>query len=237
MLSSSSSLFLVSNAAITKQNFQAAGYSVGTKTAAVNAKLATTWTVPAVTCNQGDSGIGLAIGIGHYYSSIEDSGVDLSVVCSGTTPQYSIAGYLGGAYTFLAVPVAAGDQIKFIGTLDASSGSVYYNIEDFTQKWDSVNSGFEPTSTTTSTHVEWSLSGSCYNPCVSPNPHFTSIKIGAGKITIGSHSGVIGSFISISSDKIYKWTLVEPLSGHVLAKATAITSTSTGFSIYWVASS
>ncbi len=219
----------LSNSKIVNVNTTSADYLIETKAfGEISAKLKTTFAIPEVTCITSGTKIGIIIAIGHY--SALDSGMELYASCSGSLSTYSIYYELAGEQGSISKPLSPGDQIQFVGTLNAKTGAVTYQISDLTHIWSSKGSGTEGISSVDSTLVDMGLVGSI------PLPGFQATNIGAN-FTIGSHTGSIGSFLSVSSDFINKDTYVNSADGHILATASTITKSSTSFTISWVQSS
>jgi hypothetical protein len=208
-----------------------AGYILETASA-VNVKMSSSYAIPTMTCTSNSEYITFIVGIGHV--NAVDVGVELQVTCNNGIPSYAPYLVLPGQSIPLSGIPAPGKVIAQTLSEDVTTGTVSYTIT-FDGRLGTGNANVGTSSSSTS--AQWLLYASGCPPCLGPVPKFTAIKTTGDKITLGTHTGSLGSFLKISSDTITGYELWNTPDDHVLAKPTTITSTSSSFSIKWVAAS
>jgi hypothetical protein len=223
-----------SNGLITQRG-SSAGYEIFTSTPGTFLKIQATWNVPTVTCTSSSTfpTIYLDVAIGHIYA--EDSGSTLLAGCNGLMPHYFLY-YTGNDHSLVPLPpedtVSAGDKVYTSATLAILGGETSIFIKDITKGWTFGVSGAEPIDTTKSGSALWLLSGgsSASNPLL----QFSRVQTSGDKVTIGGHTGSLGSFVSRSGFTFEKWIIVDGGNGHALAKPSPLTASSTGFALNWI---
>jgi hypothetical protein len=211
-----------------------AGYEIFSAKPGKIVSVQANWTVPIVTCAAYSS---LQVGIfaAHKYSS--DSGSFVVIVCNsaGATPSYTIY-YAGNNHGNNPLPsedtISAGDKMYTQASVDTLGGETSVFIQDLTKHWSFGTSGSEPIDTAAGGAAWWFISSANSGTQTMPLPKFSTDKFANVKATINGHTGSIGSFISKFT--IYKLIYVDSSNGHVLAKPTSITSSSTSFQVKWV---
>jgi len=208
-----------------------AGYTLGA-TGAVSAKMSSAYAIPTVTCTSNSEYITFIIGIGQLH--LIDVGVELQVTCNNGVPSYALYAVLPGQSEPLSGIPAPGKIVAFAGSEDAATGAVSFTITfDGRIALGGTNVG----TSTSPTLAQWLLYASGCPPCLGPVPKFTAIRTTGDKITLGTHTGSLGSFLKISSDKVLGYEIWNIPDHHVLAKPTTVTSTSSSFSIKWITAS
>ena len=166
--------------------------------------------------------------IAHIFST--DIGSSLLVGCLGASTVYNINFYIAGNEVILPPSdvVSAGDQMQTAATLTVATGAVQVIITDITAGWTYPVAGFEAVSTSLPGSVDWLVYGSTH-----ALPMFTTLKTSGDIATLGNHHGTLGSFLLISSDKVLQDTMIDSSTMHVLAQPSAISKTSSSFSVTW----
>lgn len=172
------------------------------------------------------------IRISHVYSI--DAGSSLVVACLGFTPEYSMHFYLGGsaAQSIPAVyTVQPGDQIETYASITVATGAISVSISDSTQNWNFSTTSTETASTTEKASVEWFLLGT-----TTDLPQFTTFQTTGDMLTLGKHSGVLGSFLTVTSDTLMIYNMINKVTSDVLAQPGPINTTPSSFSFFWIQS-
>jgi len=234
-------VYAVSTTTLSKNTTQfEAGYFVEAKNPGSVLSFQSTWNVPVVTCTESGEYFLLRIGVIHEFSP--DAGSTLQVTCSGTTSSYSFLYDLGSTAGGLPLgdTTSPGDQMKTIGAVVVSTGALSVTIKDMTKGWTfGPQKGTETPETTQPGGAMWILCGTpapagCAGSVSIPLSQFTTMKFGSVKLTMGGHTGTIGSFLSISGISTTEEIWVNPSTNHMVATPTSISSASTGFSIKWL---
>ena len=234
-LLTTSSLIVVTNASNASCCVLMPGDQAGftlQSSSAVNVRLTSSYAIPTVTCTSNSEYITFIVGIGHV--NPVDVGVELQVTCNNGVPSYELYYVLPGQSGPLSGIPAPGKIVQFTFIEDVTTGEVSFAISfDGRIGTDIANVG----TSISSTLVQWLLYATGCPPCLGPVPKFTAIKTTGDKVTLGTHTGSLGSFLKISSDTVTGYEIWNTPDHHVLAKPTTITSTSSSFSIKWVAAS
>ena len=207
-----------------------AGYQVFSSAPGPLIELWSFWTVPSVTCSASGT-TDFYIVVGHI--TADDIGSRLVISCTGTTAAYSIL-YMsvGGGFTLPPKDtVSPGDKMQTIANEAVNGGETFVSIKDITKAWTFATNANEPVNTHSPGFVWWFLVGNI------PLANFGAIKTTKDNVTISGRFGTIGSYVPLSTFTVYRDTLKNSANNHVLAKSTAITSSSKGFSIKWVQAS
>ena len=173
------------------------------------------------------------VGVGHLYEM--DSGSTLYVSCAGSTPSYSLTysgNNMGGNQLPGGDTFSPGDKMQTIASLAILGGETAIQINDLTKGWSFGVSGAEPIDTSSPGWVFWevvAIGESTY-----PLPHFSTIHTSGDMATISGHAGKLGSFISLAGSSFFKSIFNDSNNGHVLAKPSSVTATSTSFAIKWL---
>jgi hypothetical protein len=208
-----------------------AGYTLQSPSA-VNVRMSSSYAIPTMTCTSNSEYITFIVGIGHV--NPVDVGVELQVTCNSGVPSYELYSVLPGQSEPLSGIPAPGKLVAFTGSEDVATGAVSFTITfDGRTAIDSANVG----TSISSTLAQWLLYATGCPPCLGPVPKFTAIKTTGDKVSLGTHTGSLGSFLKISSDTVTGYEIWNTPDHHILAKPTTITSTSSSFSIKWIAAS
>ena len=234
-LSVSASAAAVNPNVIVNKNAAWAGYKVLAPAPGTIIMLHSNWVVPTFesSCFSpfGHSYFKFDIQISHIYSA--DVGSQLFAGCT-TIPVYFMNFTLGaGGSKFLPAVdlVKAGDKMLTVATIKVSTGAITLRISDTTAGWTFTTTGTEKVSTSKSGAVEWLLYGT-----TTLLPKFSTFKTANDNVTLGAHSGVLGSFLTISADTFTDYSMINSVTKDVLAQPGAITTTSSSFSFFWIQS-
>jgi hypothetical protein len=212
-----------------------AGYEINSSSSGHVVSVQANWTVPIVKCAASGTSLEVGIFVAHLYDA--DSGSLVVIACSGAppTPGYTIY-YVGNSKAENPLPskdtVSAGDKMYTQASVDPLGGETSVYIQDFTRHWTFGTSGSEQIDTTKPGYAWWAIGSSNSGTSTNPLPQFSTVKFANVKATIDGHTGYIGSFISKFT--VTKWIFWNNINGHILAKPTSITTSSTSFSVKWV---
>ena len=213
------------------------GYSVLNEKPGGTIKVQSTWTVPSVECSATGQILTFTIQIDHIYQG--DTASELYVSCTGTVASYVMEYSLGGTSGTLVSPILPGDKIQITESVATKTGLVSIDIKDITRGWDTgITTRNEPIDVTQVGEIDfWLCGNSMPSLCTTASiglARFTNLKTTGDMITLGPHHGSIGSFLGVSSDYVTKYSVVDNV-GTVETRPSTISSTSTGFSILWLA--
>lgn len=215
--------------AITKVNTYYAGYRIQSNNGAQNVKLTTTFAVPTVTCTSNSEYLQMTAGIGHVYPY--DAGLIFEVDCQNGTALYSLYATEGPMNPQLFSSLSPGEKVVLLATENVMTGAISLAIQIPNEEFFGT---FNFGTASSPSLVHWALRASGCSPCQAPVPMFTALKTTKDSVSLGSHSGSIGSYLNQKSDSVFEFFLQNGGTGHVVIKPTALTSTSTGFSLKWV---
>jgi hypothetical protein len=217
-----------------KLNSNFAGYelsSAPTRTGKLS--IQSQWSVPDADCS-GAPYLFFTIQVIYQYNP--DVGSQLLIDCRGQqSPLFSIYYYVGGRAA-VALPaqdiVSPEDLMVTVASVAVATGFTSVTIKDLTAGWSfSISANEGPPSGKFTPRLEWALAGPG-----SPLLFFYNFQMTTNNVlTIGAHHGFLASFLSVPSVTVAKYNDVNA-TGHLLAKTSAITSTSPGFTITWVVS-
>jgi hypothetical protein len=228
----------VASSIVVRNTLPEAGYQVSSAKPGTFVKIQANWVIPTVDCSSTISGASMQfwVGAGHLYSTA-DSASELSVTCPGSTPGYSLTYWQGGSNSALPSKFVytPGDLIQTVATIAILGGEISVQISDLTEGWTFQASGLEAIDTSAPTSVSLIFiqigSGTSTYPLI----NFGTIPTTADKATLNGHMGSLGSFLPLTTKfTVVKDVFVDHSNGHVVAKPTAITSTSTGFTIKYI---
>lgn len=128
--------------------------------------------------------------------------------------------------------VSVGDKIRVTVSFTFSSGALSIVIKDSSKRWSFISSGLIDSSGSTVAAM-WLLIGP--NSFILPQK-FTPIRTTADSATIGTHTGTLGSFSSITSDFVEGFNYIDS-SDKVLALTSPLSSSGNAFVITWKAAS
>ena len=203
------------------------------------------WFVPKVTCSAADEGTSaFQIGIDGLtnFNSFIRNGIETVSDCSQVTgnPLYGVDFFLASkpVTSTCIKTVSGGDKVE--GIVKYSSGLFYLTFKDLTKGWSCTIKGSD--SGATRSTAEWVACCGTNIVNFGPLADFGTIKSGlkytgvsgTDYATIGSHSGSIGSFASISS-KITVWHVnMNDASHNNMAYPSALYDSGTSFTVTWV---
>jgi hypothetical protein len=145
---------------------------------------------------------------------------------------------LGSSY-----PVDPGDHISVKITYSMSTSSFKVVMHDSTHIW-TYNTGTYTDSSNFPNEAEFVLARTG-TTSASPIPQFSTLKTSGDYVTITSGAtslkGSVGHWFASTSSQslyatVYEFSMSDSDTGHTLAAPSAVTSTSTGFYIKWLAS-
>jgi hypothetical protein len=237
LLSVSPSSAALSPNSLTKFNTAWAGYIVSSTKPGTTLGIQAMWNVPTFSSScfgpYSHSYFQFDVRIAHISS--DDAGSSLMSACLGFLPVYYIYLYFAGVKSVLppAEAVHPGDKMETSATVTVATGAISVTITDFTVPWTfTTGPGIEAINTALPASADWLFYGT-----TTLLPMFATLKTSSDVAFIGGHHGTLGSFLSISSDKVIQDTMIDTANGHVLARPSAITKTSSAFSITFVQSS
>ena len=171
-------------------------------------------------------------GIGHVYAY--DAGLIFEVDCQNGKALYSLYATEGPNNPQLISTLSPGEKVLLVASENVTTGGISLTIQ-LPNEIVSGTFNFGVSSSPSVAH--WALRASGCSPCQAPVPMFTALKTTKDSISLGRHSGSIGSYLNQKSDSVFEFFLQNGGTGHVVIQPTALTSTSTGFSLKWVRAS
>jgi hypothetical protein len=225
---------IISSNIVVLKNAGTAGYLLESAKAGSTLSIGANWNIPSFSCTSSSAPLYFDIAVSHIYTN--DAASHLLVVCSGTTPQYSIWYSVGSGYIQISLPVYAGDLMKTSASENVLTGATTVSITDMTggHGWGAEFNGNVAVDTTSSAYVGWTMSIQGVASSRSPIPNFTPLKLSSITAILGGHSGKLGSFLSIRGIAIQEYILVGS-TDNVLVTPTPITSISSSFKLKWMA--
>jgi hypothetical protein len=213
-----------------------AGYRIVSTGTSDSMSISGAWVVPTASSCINSFFVEYDVWILINVPNFEGSSMIISCARSGASPQYSMNYYYQGTPNALSLKdtISPGNKMSAVVTWSSTSGALTIKIKDSTKGW---TFSFAGSDTTTGAQIAyWELFGVANSLPFK----FTTLKTSGDKATIRGYSGVLGSFVPLTSlpcqcIAVDKVTYFDKVNRHVLAEPSSITSTSSSFAIKWVA--
>ena len=237
-----SSLVPITHASIgglasSKQNaFYFSGYVIQAKPGTVKI-VSGSWFLPSVTCSAGEySSSYFDVGIDGYgtnFAVLPENGLVSYGQCINGNPSYGLQWSIAGSQGSIPNPFTPGDKLTAL--VKYRNGVFYLTMKDLTRGWTFSTSGTDTSATRA--QAIWGIarypSPNLSNFGLAQSGKAYTAVLSTDSATIGSHTGSIGSFGSISGSVVYRVTMIGLSSTD--ATASTLTGGGTSFAVTWLA--